>query len=90
MPDPRLKKIARDQLPLDLQTLWDNVMRDRDEATLIEAAGNAPEVLDWYYISFYVQMWVWRSSCLSLIWYRGKTTAPFLYLTKMQPNRTRP
>ena len=45
MPDPRLKKIARDQLPPDLQTLWDTAMRDRDEATLIEVAGNAPEVL---------------------------------------------
>lgn len=56
MPDPRLRKIARDQLPPDLQTLWDNAMRDRDEATLIEVAGNAPEVLDWYYNSFYAQM----------------------------------
>lgn len=56
MPDPRLKKIARDELPPDLQTLWDNAMRDRDEATLIEVAGNAPEVLDWYYNSFYAQM----------------------------------
>jgi alkylhydroperoxidase family enzyme len=56
MPDPRLRKIARDQLPPDLQTLWDNAMRDRNEATLIEVAGNAPEVLDWYYNSFYAQM----------------------------------
>jgi len=56
MPDPHLKKIPRAELPLQLQSLWDAAMRDRDEATLIEVAGNAPEVLDWYYNSFYAQM----------------------------------
>ena len=56
MPDPHLTKIARADLPEDLKALWDAAMRDRDEATLIEVAGNAPEVLDWYYNSFYAQM----------------------------------
>ena len=56
MPDPHLKKIPRAELPLQLQSLWDAAMRDRDEATLIEVAGNAPEVLDWYYNSFYARM----------------------------------
>ena len=56
MPNPHLTKIARADLPEDLKALWDAAMRDRDEATLIEVAGNAPEVLDWYYNSFYAQM----------------------------------
>ena len=47
MPDPHLKKIPRAELPLQLQSLWDAAMRDRDEATFIEVAGNALEVLDW-------------------------------------------
>jgi alkylhydroperoxidase family enzyme len=73
MPDPRLKKIARDQLPPDLQTLWDNAMRDRDEATLIEVAGNAPEVLDWYYNSFY-----------SLMFYGGRVAVRIKQLARMK------
>lgn len=56
MPDPHLKKIPRAELPPQLQSLWDAAMRDRDEATLIEVAGNAPEVLDWYYNSFYARI----------------------------------
>ncbi len=56
MPDPYLKKIPRAELGDDLATLWDVAMRDRNEATLIEVAGNAPEVMDWYYNSFYAQM----------------------------------
>jgi alkylhydroperoxidase family enzyme len=56
MPDPHLKKIPRAELPQNLQILWDAAMRDRDEAVLIEVAGNAPEVLDWYYDSFYARM----------------------------------
>ena len=31
-------------------------MRHRDEATFIEVADNALEVLDWYYNSFYARM----------------------------------
>ena len=56
MLDPHLKKIPRAELGEDLAPLWDAAMRDRDEATLIEVAGNAPEVMDWYYNSFYARM----------------------------------
>ena len=56
MPDPHLKKIPRAELPLKLQSLWDAAMRHRDEATFIEVADNALEVLDWYYKSFYARM----------------------------------
>jgi len=56
MPEPHLQRIARADLPNDLQPLWDAAMRDRDEAVLIEVAGNAPEVLDWYYNSFYARI----------------------------------
>lgn len=56
MPDPHLKRISRDALPAAMQGIWDSAMADRDEAVMIEVAGNAPEVLDWYYNSFYARM----------------------------------
>ncbi|MEO0679371.1 MAG: carboxymuconolactone decarboxylase family protein [Pseudomonadota bacterium] len=56
MPDPALARIPRDALPPRLGDLHDAAMRDRGEAVLIEAAGNAPETLEWYYDRFYGEM----------------------------------
>lgn len=56
MPNPHLQRLPREALPPTLQALWDDAMRDREEADLIEVAGNAPEVLDWYYDSFYARL----------------------------------
>ncbi|MEM9049345.1 MAG: carboxymuconolactone decarboxylase family protein [Pseudomonadota bacterium] len=56
MPQPHLRRFARDELPQAMRPLWDRAIRDRDEAVFIEAAGNAPEILDWYYNSFYAQV----------------------------------
>jgi AhpD family alkylhydroperoxidase len=36
--------------------MWDIAIRDRDEAVLFEVAGNAPEVIEWYYDRFYGEM----------------------------------
>lgn len=56
MPDPHLRRIARDDLPDALAPLWDRAMRDRGEADFIEVAANAPEVMEWYYDSFYARI----------------------------------
>lgn len=56
MPDPALARIPRDDLPPRLQDMHDAAMRDRDEAVLIEVAGNAPETIEWYYDRFYGEM----------------------------------
>jgi len=55
-PNPMLARIARADLPPRLAEMWDIAMRDRDEAVLFEVAGNAPEVIEWYYDRFYGEM----------------------------------
>ena len=55
-PNPMLARLRRDNLPPRLAEMWDMAMRDRDEAVLFEVAGNAPEVIEWYYDSFYGEM----------------------------------
>lgn len=55
-PNPMLTRIQRDDLPPRLAEMWDIAMRDRDEAVLFEVAGNAPEVIEWYYDRFYGEM----------------------------------
>lgn len=56
MPDPQLPRVPREDPPPRLQSMWDAAMRDRGEADLIEVAGNAPDVLEWHYDSFYGRM----------------------------------
>jgi hypothetical protein len=48
-----LNRIARDDLPVELLEKYDNGMAQAGEAEFIEAGANAPEVLDWYFNSFY-------------------------------------
>ena len=55
-PNPLLARLRRDDLPPRLAEMWDMAMRDRDEAVLFEVAGNAPEVIEWYYDRFYGEM----------------------------------
>lgn len=55
-PNPMLARVRRRDLPPNLADMWDIAMRDRDEAVLFEVAGNAPEVIDWYYDRFYGEM----------------------------------
>ncbi len=53
MPDPLLNRVDRDQLPEDLRAIWDEGMRRSGEAAIIEVFANAPELLEWYFNSFY-------------------------------------
>ena len=55
-PNPLLARLRRDNLPPRLAEMWDIAIRDRDEAVLFEVAGNAPEVIEWYYDRFYGEM----------------------------------
>ncbi|HKK35874.1 MAG TPA: carboxymuconolactone decarboxylase family protein [Paracoccaceae bacterium] len=55
-PNPMLARVRREDLPPRLAEMWDAAMRDRDEAVLIEVAGNAPESIEWYYDRFYGEM----------------------------------
>jgi AhpD family alkylhydroperoxidase len=55
-PNPMLARVRRDDLPPRLAEMWDIAMRDRDEAVLFEIAGNAPEIIEWYYDRFYGEM----------------------------------
>lgn len=52
-PNPMMARVRRDDLPPRLAEMWDIAMRDRDEAVLFEIAGNAPEIIEWYYDRFY-------------------------------------
>jgi hypothetical protein len=54
MPNPNIKLIKRDDLPTHMQASWDRSMKTSGEAGFIEAAGNTPELFDWY-VEFYEQ-----------------------------------
>jgi len=49
----KLKRIPREDLPPELAKLYDNGMAEAGEAEFIEVGANAPELLDWYFNSFY-------------------------------------
>ena len=48
MPDTPLRKIPHDELPPQMQAAWKRSIEIRGEADFIEAAGNAPELFEWY------------------------------------------
>ena len=48
-----LKQISRDELPSDLAEMYDNGMGAAGEAEFIAVGAHAPELLDWYFNSFY-------------------------------------
>lgn len=49
----QLTRISRDQLPDELAALHENGMSEAGEAEFIEVGAHAPELLDWYFNSFY-------------------------------------
>lgn len=48
-----LNRVARKDLPADLAAKYENGMVEAGEAEFIEVGANAPELLDWYFNSFY-------------------------------------
>ncbi|MBM3503769.1 MAG: carboxymuconolactone decarboxylase family protein [Alphaproteobacteria bacterium] len=53
MPNTLLRRVPRAEMNAFLQTRFDRSMRIYDDATQIEVGANAPEVIEWYYESFY-------------------------------------
>ena len=48
-----MKRIARSELPAELRALHDRSTSQAGEARFVEVGANAPELLDWYFNSFY-------------------------------------
>lgn len=53
MPDPKLNRVSRDELPEDLGAAHDHSIELRGDATFFEVFGNHPELYRWYNGSFY-------------------------------------
>jgi AhpD family alkylhydroperoxidase len=53
MPNPLILPVARAALPAHLAALAERAERDRGEATFLEVMAHAPELVEWYYDSFY-------------------------------------
>lgn len=53
MPSPALARVARADMSPALQAAHDAAIALRDDATFIEVAANAPELMDWYVKEFY-------------------------------------
>ena len=49
----QLTRVSRDQLPDELLELYDASMGEAGEAEFVEVGAHAPELLDWYFNSFY-------------------------------------
>ena len=56
MPDPKLKRVSRDQLPEDIGAAHDHSMQLRGDATFFEVFGNHPDLYRWYTGSFYAEV----------------------------------
>ncbi|MGI9658691.1 MAG: hypothetical protein ACR2OD_07275 [Gaiellaceae bacterium] len=51
-----LKQIPRDELPAELVEIHDRGMGEAGEAEFIKVGAHAPELLDWYFNSFYKRL----------------------------------
>ncbi len=49
----QLKRTPRDELTPELAALHDQLTKEGVEPRFVEAGANAPELLDWYFNSFY-------------------------------------
>tara|TARA_B100000686_G_C16636959_1_gene887862 strand:- start:226 stop:468 length:243 start_codon:yes stop_codon:yes gene_type:complete len=47
------QRVPRDELPSELIELYDKGMDEAGEAEFFEVGAHAPELLDWYFNSFY-------------------------------------
>ena len=55
-PNPHLPRITRDQMPPQMQKIWDYSMAVTGDATFVEISGNNPAVFDWYMNDFYEKL----------------------------------
>ncbi len=47
-PEPQLPRLDRDKLPAPMQAAYDRALATRGDATIVQVAGHAPEVFEWY------------------------------------------
>jgi AhpD family alkylhydroperoxidase len=52
-PDPKLNRIAPDEMPDDIASAWTRSMDLRGDATFFEVFANHPELYRWYVNQFY-------------------------------------
>ncbi len=72
-----LQKIPRDELPAELVELYDSSMDLAGEAEFVEVGAHAPELLDWYFNSFYKQ-----------VFYEGRVNVRTKELLRLQLSKT--
>ena len=72
-----LQRIARDQLSPDLTELHDLLTSNGTDARFVEAGANAPEILDWYFNSFYKD-----------VFYGGRVDAKTKELVRLKLSKT--
>ena len=53
MPDPAIVPLTREQLPADLQPLYDLGVERTGDATIIGVMAHQPHILRWYFGEFY-------------------------------------
>jgi AhpD family alkylhydroperoxidase len=53
MPDPAVSPIPREQLPTDIQPLYDLGIERTGDSTIISVMAQQPDILRWYFDEFY-------------------------------------
>lgn len=72
-----LKRVPRDELSPELAALHDRLTKEEVDARFVEVGANAPELLDWYFNSFYGQ-----------IFYDGRVDARTKELLRLKLSKT--
>lgn len=72
-----LTRIPRDELPAELAERYDHSLQEAGEAEFVEVGGHAPELLDWYFNSFYKR-----------VFYEGRVDVRTKELLRLQLSKT--
>ena len=72
-----LKRIPKSQLSPELAALHEQLEKEVGEARFVEIGANAPELLDWYFNSFYGQ-----------VFYGGRVDARTKELLRLKLSKT--
>lgn len=72
-----MKRIPRGELTPELAALHDQLTKEAVDPRFVEAGANAPELLDWYFNSFYGQ-----------IFYDGRVDARTKELLRLKLSKT--
>ncbi len=56
MADPQISPVARENLPQDLQALYDTGVERTGDATIVGVMGHHPDLTRWYFDEFYANL----------------------------------